>query len=269
MKKLCELRIWIFVSILIGVILLMGVNSPEAKKKPKSTEKWQVSVLDDGFCNIFCTQPNLQEGDGVFVRATKEKSKGDIVYRFRLFIYNSEQTQDIKIGFNGLVLAELSDYTPTGVPCVFPVDCCGGAIPCCMECFLNSYVHPYSGVEDDYYYVDLELSVKCDIEKIGQDLPNPHYTSGSLRLKIWNTDDILKTGYEDFHNISCRREFEEYEENILIERSDGNAWTITIDDILYVFEHYFGIFKGKRWENKFPIRTETPFKLITQWSKLD
>jgi len=140
--------------------------------------------------------------------------------------------------------------------------------------------HPYKDPYDsaaDYDQFSLRFIVDTDIDSLGagESWEGDAYL---WWLNLWNTDEIMEYGNEDFHNIACAYWIPlEYVE---VKRSGDNVWTVTVGQrgesfVVFWETYYQEIWKEKGKSGKMSLDSEyrralgsaTPFKFITKWTR--
>jgi hypothetical protein len=311
----------------------VGIDYLEGKKPPKW--EWKVGIPEETLateleCNLYGNSSDLREeeyliyerNDFVDVEywTSEDKDTGEIHSTFSLKLENTEKgisdnPGDYSIGFRDLQFIGCKSYCylggtgdcrcwvfpnyPGGVDCCTPY-CCGRIDPATgcysdgfevMEDFMVNNAHPSFG----YDHFSLRIIVYYDIEAMETGSSVDNIEGNMWRMNVWNTEDTLLSGDEEYHNIICQYSIPL--EGVLVERSGENEWKITVDQCGYnypdtnncpslltnnsgryiAFWEFYnqGIEKPKGKSGKSSIESErrwalgaaTAFKFITKWTR--
>jgi hypothetical protein len=116
------------------------------------------------------------------------------------------------------------------------------------------------------------------------------------RMNLWNTDEVMESGYEDHHNIVCAYWIDL--EDVVVEWSGGDEWTVTVDQcglgesfggvcpdsdyghsgryVIFWETYYQGILTPIGKSGKFTLDSEyryvqgsgTAFKFVSTWTRI-
>jgi len=170
---------------------------------------------------------------------------------------------------------------------------CGATGYSIMKAFMEQ---PYGYPTYDYHPTteyknfSLRVIVYTDIDSITESVP--YKGEGYLwRLNLWNTDEIMVAGNEDYHNTVPAYWIPL--EGVVVERTGDDEWTMTVNQcglpagaeclpsehghsgrwVVFWETYYQGIeiLKGKKTrlesEYRWALGTGTPFKFITKWTR--
>jgi len=304
MKKLSQLKLFGFVFILIGVLILIGINSLEAKR-PAKPENWKVeipikSIAEQHGWNLYGTNGGIYESvdDFVYVKTFKTKYRApspptDVKYSFQLLILKTWEPECYQLGqFNtpGLYTIGFQDVNLTDVefgdgdPYHFPLECSG--LPASpleptayyMACFLNNFLHPswYECVDRDgewkkngYRYINLFVNIFYDIERFIQD-GDQATVPGGVIIKESTGYVLLPDDNELYHDvIGINSAVGSLQAEVA---RDGDTWTITfVDQPLKFKETYKELVgelkrKGKSHNYDYSYVEYTPITASTYFS---
>jgi len=302
MKKFGKFKLFGFVIILTGALVIVGINYLEGKK-PQRWD-WIVEIpnlaeaQNEGL-NLYGNNPAYDEKDDfieVDVSRRENIDTGEISYVLRLEIYNTNQadpslTGTYSIGFRDLVFRGCMvwpDECENCICCNFPtsedwdycinLECDGLDSPdyvCLRDFLIYEHGHPSFG----YDHFVLTIRVYNDIENSLD--PGTQVTADTYmyNLDVWNTKDALEIGDEYFHNVTSRG----WLRGTVIERIDENRWAVTVSQELVPF--YEGYWKEEKEERgksgKYFTRSkyydvlgartkeEFPFKFRTIWTRYE
>lgn len=260
----------IFLSLVLVFAGVDFLEGKKPGKKPPKWE-WKVGIPDETLaeqedfnCNLYGHSPTANEDSEGYITYEKndfvdveywtseDKDTGEIHSTFSLKLENSEKgisddPGDYSIGFRDLQFTGCKSYCYLGGegPCrswVFPnysstpegVDCCevdcsgtGSGGYWVMKEFMQNNAHPSFG----YDHFSLRIIVYYDIEAMDTGNSVDNIEGYMWRMNIWNTEDTLLSGDEEYHNIICQYSIPL--EGVLVERSGENEWKITVDQCGY------------------------------------
>jgi hypothetical protein len=319
MKDLGKFKLFGLLIFLSVVLVFAGVNFLEGKKPGNKPPKWDWKVgipnlgeAESEGLNLYGNNPEYVNNDFVEVDSwmSEDKDTGEIHYTFSLKIENTEKgisnsAGDYSIGFRDIWFYGCKSYCflggegpclcwilpnspyPAGVDCCY-VDCSGPESPdyWVMKEFMETSAHP----RDGYDHFSLRIIVYYDIGAMDIGSTVPNIDGYMWKLNIWNTEETMLEGNEDYHNIVCDYRFPL--EGIEVKRSGENEWTIFVDQcgvneggscptelsgryIVFHETYYQGIKKTKGKSGKEFIDSEyrkalgaaTAFKFITKWTR--